>query len=275
MAVYQVNEWLKHATGLLDASDVASARLDALILLEDALKSDRAYLLAHPECTVQGSTLYQLEQRLQRRAKHEPLAYIRGKCEFFGREFVVTKDTLQPRSETEAMIALLKGAKLPKYPVIADIGTGTGALAITAKLEIPSADVYAVDIHQKALDIARKNAANLGADIHFYKGNLLSSLPTTINQLPLTVILANLPYVPDSYAINRAAQHEPKLAIFGGHDGLDCYREMFAQIQEFDTLPRYVLTESLTSQHKLLHDIATQAGYKLQVTDVLIQLFVN
>lgn len=274
MAVYEVDEWLKHATGLLDASGVGSARLDALILLEDALKTDRAYLLAHPECTVQGSTLYGLEQKLQRRIKHEPLAYIRGKSEFFGREFSVSKDTLQPRSETEAMIALLKSTKLPKYSVIADIGTGTGALAITAKLEIPSAEVNAVDIHQKALDIARKNAANLGADIHFYKGNLLSPLLTTINQLPLTVVLANLPYVPDNHAINRAAQHEPKLAIFGGHDGLDYYREMFAQIQKFDRLPRYVLTESLTSQHKPLHDTAAQAGYKLQTTEGLIQLFV-
>lgn len=284
--VYQVDHWLKHATRLLDASQVPSARLDALILLEDALDKDRAYLLAYPETPVQGATLEKLDKRLARRAAHEPLAYIRGKSYFYGREFLVTPATLQPRPETETMITLLKNLLQHKTPnirvgpskngkdvVIVDVGTGSGCLAITAKLELPEAAVYATEINEDALKVARKNAKKLTAEVKFYKSNLLEPLLRSPFPIHRSVLVANLPYVPDSHTINKAAMQEPAIAIFGGEDGLDLYRRMFEQIKGLGSKPGYIFTESLPFQHMGLTSIAKSAGYQLADTEDFIQVF--
>ncbi len=273
MAVYQVNKWIKQATDLLHASQVPSARLDALILLEDTLGKDRAWILAHPEFTIQDSILNGLKEKLERRANHEPLAYIRGKSEFYGREFYVTPATLQPRPETETIISLLKELDLSPNPTIVDVGTGSGAIAITCKLELPYTSVYATEIQADALKIAQKNATNLIADINFYQGNLLEPLPSSTFDTPTSIILANLPYVPTSHTINKSAMQEPEIAIFGGEDGLDVYRQLLEHIKSLKQKPTYILTESLPFQHKELVSIATQTGYKLITTEDLIQTF--
>jgi HemK-like putative methylase len=154
---------------------------------------------------------------------------------------------------------------------IADIGTGSGAIAITAKLEIPEATVIAIDIDEKCLETAGRNAENLGADITRLHGDLLEPLELPADKI--VVLLANLPYVPDNFQINTAATHEPRHALFGGPDGLDLYRRMFTQITERSLQPHYVLTESLPPQHEHLAGIAKAAGFHLQETDDFIQLF--
>lgn len=276
--MYQTKQWLERAVGLLERSQVPSARLDALILLEDALGHDRAYLLAHPELEVGEKAAQQLEKQLLRRGAHEPLAYIRGRSEFYGRGFRVTPATLQPRPETETMIELLLhhvlGSKGSEVQSIVDVGTGSGCLAITAKLERPELELYATEINTNALTVARENAQKLGADVTFYQGNLLqpvSGLKSPV--LSSFAILANLPYVPDDHTINQAAMQEPKVAIFGGEDGLDLYREMFAQVNSLKTKPLYILTESLPFQHQELAGIAENYSYSLYQTRDLIQVF--
>jgi release factor glutamine methyltransferase len=271
MAVYYTGEWLEQATRLLDASGVPSARLDALILLEDATKKDRAYLLAHPEHPVHSSALYGLNKLLERRASHEPLAYIRGKSEFYGRTFMVDHATLQPRPETEAMIVLLRTLTLPKQPRIIDIGTGSGILAITAKLELPNARVVATDISPAALVVAQKNAKLLKAAVTFHQGDLLAAVPAPLFKMPCSLLLANLPYVPDSYVVNEAARHEPVSALFGGQDGLDLYRQLFGQLSTHRAT--YVMTESLENQHQVLAAIARQVHYHQIAVLGLVQLF--
>lgn len=331
----KVSNWLKASENLLKDAGVSTARLDCLVLVEDVTGKDRAWLLSHPEYELQGSVLKKLSTKIARRAKHVPLAYIRGHAEFYGRDFLVNEHTLVPRPETETMIDLLKvvrnheadiavwedgkrkrqrkerhykfekpepvstlvktdeGYKVvwPKQSTaahaqstkrsvlnyhdedlfIADIGTGSGAIAISAKLEIPEVHVAAIDIDDKCLKTAEANAKNLAAEIEFLHGNLLDPLHLPADKT--IVLLCNLPYVPDNFQINTAATHEPRHALFGGSDGLDLYREMFAQIKQKTLKPAYVLTESLPPQHETLADIAKAAGYLLEKTDDFIQLF--
>lgn len=265
-------DWLAAAVQTLKSTGIATARLDCLVLLEDALGKDRTHLLAHQELTLNSEQISLLNSQITRRALHEPLAYIRGKTEFYGREFMVSPDTLEPRPETETMIDLLKQLADSKQltvdsnTLIADIGTGSGCLAITTKLEFPRAKVCATDISKKCLEIARKNAQKHGVPIEFIEADLLSA----VNRQP-SAVLANLPYVPDGHTINQAAMQEPKLAIFGGSDGLDIYRQLFSQLVKLK--PKYVLTESLPFQHAALAKIARAAGYKLQNTTDFIQIF--
>jgi release factor glutamine methyltransferase len=272
----KLNSWLESATQELEASNVPTARLDCLVLLEDELKLDKSNILAHPELVLKEDVLAKLNKQVSRRASHEPLAYIRRKSEFYGRDFIVTPDTLEPRPETETMIDVLKKFTGNMHQVrpcaIIDIGTGSGCLAITARLELPKVEVVGVDISVKCIGVAAQNAQKHSADVSFYQGDLLAALPNSIFKMP-TTILANLPYVPNEHTINKAAMHEPKLAIFGGPDGLDLYRRMFKQIENMSNRPRYIFTESLPFQHTNLTQIAYKAGYSLKTSEDFIQVF--
>ncbi len=273
-----VSEWLKITTVKLDDAGIGTARLDALVLLEDATEHDRAWLLSHPKYELQGSVLEKLNTKIVQRVQHVPLAYIRGHTEFYGRQFAVNPHTLVPRPETETIIELLLGlnadGRLPHAPHIVDVGTGSGCIAITTALELSHAHVTAIDIDEQALQTAQQNAKALGANVTFLHGNLLEPLTAAGSSTARPdVILANLPYVPDNFQINTAATHEPRHALFGGTDGLDLYREMFEQLNSLATKPSHVLTESLPPQHEVLASIARTAGYELQQTNDFIQVF--
>lgn len=251
---------------------IGSARLDALILLEDELGKDRSWILAHPETALQGQTLQRLNKLLGRRVRHEPMAYIRGFSEFYGRRFFVNKNVLEPRPESETMIECLLELNLPSKSRVVDIGTGSGALVITAKLELPPIEAVATEIDVNALKVAHQNAKELGADIKLLQGDLLRPLLTT-SYYPPTTILANLPYVPDHWKINEAAAMEPKVAIFGGPDGLDLYRRLFEQINSAKLKPAFVLTEALPPQHKRLAQLAGLTDYEQIDRQDFIQVF--
>lgn len=263
-------DFLATAQNELEAAGLDSARLDSLLILEHVTRKNRAHLLAHPETEITTEQQIRLDEVLARRLKHEPLAYIFGRVEFYGRTFSVNSDVLVPRPESENIITLLKEYR--DVPTIIDIGTGSGALAITAALEKPRAEVVAIDIDPHCLKVARKNADQLDAYVTFLEGDLLRSEDLEMYQSPI-FILANLPYVPDNYAINQAAKHEPKLALFAGRDGLDMYRIMFDQLSEYEDMEIIVLTESLEIQHKVLAGIAFDHGFTLGKTAGLIQTF--
>ena len=262
-----VRNWLANATVSLKGAGIATARLDALVLLEDALSKDRVLILAHPETQIDNKTEVSLNKKIAQRAGHTPLAYIRGRTEFYGREFAVTPHTLVPRPETETMIEMLKTLPLPANPAIADIGTGSGCIGITAALELPNARVSLYDIDEEALKVAKKNLQLLGAKVTCQKADLLERVTN------IDVLLANLPYVPERYAINQAAEHEPKHAIFAGKDGLNLYRRFWEQIASLPQKPLFVLTESLPPQHADLAGIAKSAGYEPYQTQDFIQVF--
>ncbi|MEK7152694.1 MAG: HemK/PrmC family methyltransferase [Patescibacteria group bacterium] len=263
-----VGQFLQTAVKKLEAAGINSARLDCLILLEDTLHKDRANVLAHPEIALSKSQSVQLNNYITQREEHIPLAYIRGKVVFYGRYFTVNTHVLVPRPETEAMIDLLKKLSLPTRPRVADIGSGSGCIGITAALEIPGANVFLYDIDSATCTIAKRNARDHNVRIHIAQQNVLAGCSEQFD-----VILANLPYVPDGYEINTAATFEPELALFAGSDGLDVYRTFWQQIHALNTKPQYILIESLTQQHQELSKLALEAGYSLTTADNLVQLF--
>ena len=261
--------WLKTATAFLQSKGIQTARLDALILLEDTLKIDRGKLLAEPDMELKDGAVDALQKLLGRRSRHEPLAYIRGKAEFYGRMFKVSSAVLVPRPESETMIELLKSiTDLPEQPSIADVGSGSGALGITAALELSSARVELLEIDSAALAISQMNVVLHTTETQVTKSDLLER-----SSHDYDVLLCNLPYVPDEYVINEAARHEPPIALFAGADGLDLYRRLFNEIAEKRNRPLYVLTEALPVQHADLVTIARESGYALLQTDDFIQVF--
>lgn len=261
-----IQGWLTAATTQLTNASIATARLDCLVLLEDVTGHDRSWLLAYPNHDLQIEQLEKLNTKIVQRAQHKPLAYLRGKAEFYGRTFQVNEHTLVPRPETEAIIDLLKSLDLPSNPTVLDIGTGTGCIAITAALELPSARITATDIDSECLRVAQMNTKNLDAVVQFKQSDLLSNVPSLFD-----VILANLPYVPTGYAVNEAAKHEPSLALYSGEDGLDLYRQLFAQLH--GKMPLFLITESLPEQHSALAELARSSGLQLNKTNGFIQLF--
>jgi release factor glutamine methyltransferase len=260
-------QWLSEANKSLSDAGIATARLDCLVLLEDMLGVDRTGILAHPELVINSTKLDKLNKQITQRRQHVPLAYIRGKASFFGREFALSSQVLVPRPETETMIEMLKKLPLPAGPSIADVGTGTGCIGITAASEIPKAKVALYDIDPAALQVARRNMKAFKTVLLCRKSDLLDHAE------PADVILANLPYVPERYAINRAAEHEPQHAIFGGKDGLSLYRRLWKQIAERTEKPLFVLTESLPPQHQALAALAKAAGYAQAASEDFIQVF--
>ena len=261
--------WLKQAETSLNEANIATARLDSLILLEHCLKIDRSKLLANLDLEISPSNLKTLNNVLKRRIKHEPIAYIVQKSYFYGRPFMVNSAVLEPRPESETIIECLLNLdlKLPNLR-IADIGCGCGAIGITAALELQTSAVDLIDIDKKALKVAKINVEKFTLNLSTIQSNLLSNLKDGYS-----VLLCNLPYVPDDFKINLAATHEPKLAIFGGKDGLDIYRQLFRQLKQLESKPLYILTESLPPQHQTMMTQAANYGYKLVFEDDFIQTF--
>ena len=265
--------WLKHTELTLQSAGITTARLDALVLLADEMERDKSWVLAHPEYVLQIEQVEKLHTKITQRAAHTPLAYIRGHAEFYGREFIVNKHVLVPRPESESIIELLKSTREGSHSsTIIDVGTGSGALAITAKLETPATHVIGIDVSKDCLEVARSNAEKLNAAVTFLYGDLLHPIQH-MQDVANTVILANLPYVPEDHPINDAAKHEPSLALFGGKDGLDLYRTLFSQSAAMSTPPSTIITESLPAQHQMLTSIARQAGFSLRASEGLAQLF--
>lgn len=260
-----IREWLHDSMVRLRDAGVDSPRRDCLVLIEDLLKKDRAWVLTHHEHELTNGQITELEDLLKRRIAREPLAYIRGKAWFYGRFFEVSPDVMIPRPESESFIELLKEITSKS---IADVGTGSGCLAITAKLELPKTEVTAVDIDKSALKIAKKNAQKHQVKIKFLQGSVLEPL----ENLP-QVIIANLPYVPDEMITSPEITKEPALALFSGKDGLEHYRQFWFQIENLPQFPVYVLVESLKNQHQEMRKLAKHADYKLTKTDNLVQLF--
>jgi release factor glutamine methyltransferase len=276
-------DWLKQGATKLEQAGIGTARLDALVLLEDVTGKNRAWLLAHPEHRLPAAQQAKLTKLLKQRAGHTPLAYVRGTTEFYGRNFVITPAVLEPRPESETMIDLLGGlSSVGKLRLengkesgnvlkIADVGAGSGALGITAKLEFPKDRQVAVDlleIDPEAAKVAKTNVEKHTTSISVISSDLLEQSAKDYD-----VLLCNLPYVPDDHTVNKAAMHEPRIAIFGGPDGLDIYRRLFKQIHQLKKQPLYILIEALPPQHDSLRTIAEQAGYGLEKADDFIQVF--
>lgn len=208
-----------------------SASLDAQLLLGEVLGKDRAYLLAHGDDLLTPEQAARFAALVERRATGEPAAYILERRAFYDLELFVAPGVLIPRPETELLLeeALRFSENLPGCTA-ADIGTGSGALAVTFAAHRPQAQVYAVDVSQTALDIARRNAERQGVNITFFQGDLLQ--PLIERGISIDVLMANLPYIRhDELADLEVSRFEPHLALDGGSDGLDFIRRLLADLR--------------------------------------------
>ncbi|WP_264192598.1 peptide chain release factor N(5)-glutamine methyltransferase [Mesobacillus subterraneus] len=178
----------------------------------------------------------EFQAAVKRHAEGEPIQYIIGSEEFYGRRFEVNEHVLIPRPETEELVhgTLQRLDKLfPDRDSIdlVDVGTGSGAIAVTLKLEKPELKVTAVDLSEDAIEVASKNASQLGADIEFLHGDLLQ--PLILQRKKVDVVISNPPYIPVSdqeWMSDIVTEHEPHMALFAGEDGLDLYRRFMEEL---------------------------------------------
>lgn len=258
----------------LHDAGVDSPRRDCMVLLEDLLDKDRSWLTAHAEFELTKEQVSQLDSWISRRIKREPLAYIRGKAWFYGRFFEVNPNVMIPRPESESFIDILKDLQLGDKFTVVDVGTGSGCLAITTKLEFPYCKTFAIDQCVLAIETAKINATKYKVSIDFLHGDLLIPIKDSSFDLEKTVvIIANLPYVPLGLITSPEITTEPSEALFSGKDGLDHYQRFWHEIDSLKKSPDYILCESLTTQHEAIKKLAKDCGYSLARTDTLVQLF--
>ncbi len=209
----------------LTPADVDAPRLTAEVVLAHALGLTRAQLLTRIDGPLTPDELNRAQRDLDRLINGEPLAYVVGHREFYDIDLLTDRRALIPRPETECLIErALKCLSHRPAPLIADIGTGCGAIAITLATHLPRAKVIATDLSADAIDLARENARHLGVDdrLEFRSGSLLTPITETLD-----LLAANLPYIDDKdwpYLARTIRGHEPMMAFIGGPDGLNLVR---------------------------------------------------
>lgn len=265
---------------------------DFFLLVAHATGKEKVFLLAHPEYALTGEEEAKAEQYLKRRLKHEPVAYIVGHKEFYDRDFLVTRDTLIPRPETELLIesALNAISNFPwprpatagrQPPIskdidIVDIGTGSGNIIITLAKEIEKAyptsgmKYYALDVSPRALAVARDNATHhhINTRITFLESDLLKNFSWVQKENHHLIVTANLPYLSEDIyqgSDTDVRDYEPSSALVSGHDGLDHYRRLLTELKELErhthtTIFLEISPEQTQKLTKEIEDVFPQAA---------------
>ncbi len=305
----KIAQWLSRAKERIPSLD---AELMILMVFREIWPRgvDRSYIVTHDDMEITPGRLEILTNMLVRRIKKEPLAYILGEKEFYGRTFWVTPEVLIPRPETESLINLIKELKLPRQARFFEVGTGSGCIAITLALEFPQAKVLATDISERALDIAEQNDIIHEGRVDFLKADLIEELvkdiqeeakcrnlqmysteletqgydyiddgpeePDWFEDLQFDVVVANLPYVDPKWdwLDAEALDYEPKTALYvQDENGLGLYRRFFRELKVLRT--HYVAIEADPCQHAALIKIAEDSGWGCQKIDGFALLFVR
>ena len=253
-----ISEWLKIATKSLKTANIPSARLDAELILANTLRKNRTYLHAHLDEEIDPRRFDIANARLDLRLDRVPIAYILGYKEFYGRKFTVSPSVLIPRPESEDLISLfleLTASEIVEK-VLIDVGTGSGCLGITAKLERSNLSVILSDISKPALNIAEKNANALNVDVHIQQQSLLNG------QLkPVDYIFANLPYVDKNWDVSPELQYEPDIALFAEDEGLKLILQLISQVPRCLTSEGLLFIEADPQQHNRIIDEAMKNGF--------------
>ena len=260
---------LAFATGQLAVAEVETPRFDAQLLLAWTLKVRREDLAREPERALTEREQLIFEKAVSLRVLRRPLPYITGEAWFYGRAFKINRAVLIPRPETEMLAELaLKACRDVKAPKLADIGTGSGCLAVTLACERPDAEVWATDLSADALKEARKNVVRYGllGRVALLHGDLLGPLPS---DLRLDAVVANPPYVTEAELPNlqpEVRDYEPVLALSGlgdaaGLDGTALHRRILAEAQPFLAPGGWMLLEVGRGQAEHVADRAAALGY--------------
>ncbi|CFX02647.1 Modification methylase HemK [Syntrophomonas zehnderi OL-4] len=253
--IWRIKDLLEWTTRYFFDRGIAESRLEAEILLAQVVQKDRVYLYANYEEPINAGEREIYREYIKRRISGEPTAYITGHKEFMSLDFKVTPDVLIPRADTEVLVeTALALAQAENLKQIIDVGTGSGAIAVSLGVYLQDARIFASDVSPQALAVARENACNNNVQIHFIEGDLLQPLLSykdqevcsqdicqevlagySINKatgMQFDMITANLPYIPDSEKIHLDKQvrdFEPHLALFAEGDGLELYRKLLPQ----------------------------------------------
>lgn len=255
---------LTWTTGYLTEKGVENARREAEWLLCEATGLDRMGLYLNFDKPLQDDELAAYRSMVARRGKREPLQHILGSQEFDGHEFIVSRDVLIPRYDTET---LLEEAvrQAPAARTVLDIGTGSGCIAISLALRLPHAAITAVDLSPDALSIARRNAERNNAQIEF----LLGSFFQPVSQRRFDLIVSNPPYITSADLADlqpEVRDFEPRLALDGGPDGLDAYRVLAAEAPRHLEPNGWLLLEIGSGQDKDVAGLLADAGFDAIVT---------
>ncbi len=274
---HTLRQALLEARDRLSAGGIEDAELEADVLLRYVLGDvSRASLFQRLGDAIDAATAARYETLLARRLAHEPSAYITGRREFYGLEFAVTPDVLIPRPETETLVEAVIGlAKtLPptlRGPLIADVGTGSGAIAVALAVSLPRAEIWATDASYAALRVAASNVRRHGVErrVALRHGDLLLPLDRRVD-----VIVANLPYVSTqdwSHLEPELREHEPRLALDGGSDGLDLIEALLRQAPRYLRPHGAVVLEFALGQEDAVERLARASlpGASVRVLDDL------
>ena len=231
MTTKTVSTLIKAVTAQLSAVGIEDPAINARLLIRQAFRWSATHQLSNLSKVAPVDQLPLLESLVARRINREPLSYITGKTEFFKRQFTVDQRVLIPRPESEQLVVQAIGYVRKcgiENPRIADVGTGSGAIAISIALEMPSAEVFATDISSDALEVARINARKLGAEVKFAQGNLLAPL-----QGKFDIIVSNPPYIKSHVIKSLEAEitREPRIALDGGPNGRKVIAPLLEEIR--------------------------------------------
>ena len=241
-----IRETIRETHQTLETIGIPDARLEAEVMVMTVMRMNRQNIFAEQETQVPANEAQELAEIIAQRLERVPLAYILGYREFYGINVVVTPSVLIPRPETEGMVEhtlfmALMGMETRELS-IADVGTGSGAIAVNLAIHLPAARIYAVDISEPALDVAAWNirAHSVADRVRLGHGDLLEAVPE-----PVDVIVANLPYIPTQRIpeLQPEVRQEPGMALDGGPDGLDLVRRLLLQAPGKLNSPGIILLE--------------------------------
>ncbi len=254
-----VGDELVRAVASLREAGVQTPQLDAQLLMARAVGTSRLDVLAHPERVLADNEATALEEMIDKRASRYPLAYILGEKEFFGLGFIVSPSVLIPRPETEVLVEQVL-RRVDRNAAVADVGTGTGAIAVALAVNLPDARIWAVDSSEQALKVARANAEKHGVSerVCTLQGDLLE--PLVERGLRFDAVVSNPPYIPREVipTLDPEVRFEPVEALDGGTDGLDAYRRLFPQAASVTGL---AVVEFGAGQGAAVAETARAAGF--------------
>lgn len=283
-----IREALSRASSFLSEANMRESAHIAEYLLRSFLGYDRTKFVMELHSPIDPKAWDSFQQWLERAKEGEPIQYIIGKQDFYGETFSVSPDVLIPRPETELLIEhLLQAARkhfIEQRLSVIDLGTGSGAIAITLAKLCPDWDIWALELSVGALNVAKQNAANVGVldRIHFVQGDMLalSSALEGKRAKPFHIMVSNPPYIPRNeipYLQREVRDHEPHMALDGGIDGLDFYRGIIAQLKSWLSSPGIVAFEigigqsqAITQMLKECNIAETEVHYDFQNIDRIV-----
>jgi release factor glutamine methyltransferase len=263
---FSIAEALRETSRILEHAGVPEARREANSLLSFVLGKDRTFLISHAEDHVDDNFLDRLRDFVERRAAGEPLQYITGVQDFYGREFRVTHEVLIPRPETELLVEAALEVNTIEDAFICDVGTGSGCIAVTLLCEMTRARAVAVDKSPAAVEIAKLNAAKqaVAERIVFVVSNCFDALDRSEYQFDL--IVSNPPYVSES-ALTRLQRevrdHEPRVALSPGPDGLSVIRRLLTDAPAYLRPGGHLLMEIGFDQGEAVRSLIDEAAWSV------------